>query len=94
MKDFCHHLKKGADLLGLNLSPDQTGLLAAHARELQLWNAKMNLTAITDIRLVAYKHFLDALGCSQVSGPVCSDNGYRFRCGISCRSHESNLPGP
>ena len=65
MKDFCHYLKKGADLLGLNLSPDQTGLLAAHARELQLWNAKMNLTAITDIRLVAYKHFLDALAAAR-----------------------------
>lgn len=65
MKEFCRCLKKGADVLGLNLSPDQTGLLAAHARELQLWNAKMNLTAITDIRLVAYKHFVDALAAAR-----------------------------
>lgn len=65
MKEFCHCLEKGADLLGLNLSPDQTALLAAHARELQLWNAKMNLTAITDIRLVAYKHFVDALAAAR-----------------------------
>jgi len=65
MKEFCHCLEKGADLLGLNLSPDQTALLVAHARELQLWNAKMNLTAITDIRLVAYKHFVDALAAAR-----------------------------
>nr|WP_320014717.1 16S rRNA (guanine(527)-N(7))-methyltransferase RsmG [uncultured Desulfobacter sp.] len=64
MKEFCGCLEKGADVLGLNLSPDQTDLLAAHARELQLWNAKMNLTAITDIRLMAYKHFVDALAAA------------------------------
>lgn len=64
MKEFCRCLDKGADFLGLNLSPDQTALLAAHARELQLWNAKINLTAITDIRLVAYKHFVDALAAA------------------------------
>ncbi|MGD9826609.1 16S rRNA (guanine(527)-N(7))-methyltransferase RsmG [Desulfobacter sp.] len=65
MKEFCHCLEKGAEALGLNVSPDHTGLLAAHARELMLWNAKMNLTAITDIRLVAYKHFVDALAAAR-----------------------------
>src|SRR6056297_1876736 len=65
MKEFFHYLEKGADALGLNLSPEQTELVVAHARELQLWNAKMNLTAITDIRLVAYKHFVDALAAAR-----------------------------
>nr|WP_320192860.1 16S rRNA (guanine(527)-N(7))-methyltransferase RsmG [uncultured Desulfobacter sp.] len=65
MKEFCHYLEKGANALGLNLSPDQTALLATHAQQLQLWNAKMNLTAIKDIRLVAYKHFVDALAAAQ-----------------------------
>jgi len=65
MKEFCRCLEKGIDVLGLSLSPDQTGLLAAHAGQLQLWNAKMNLTAITDIRLVAYKHFVDALAAAR-----------------------------
>jgi len=65
MKKFCHCLEKGTDVLGLSLSPDQTGLLAAHAKQLQLWNAKMNLTAITDIQLVAYKHFVDALAAAR-----------------------------
>ena len=64
MKEFCHCLGKGADALGLNVSPEQTGSLAAHARELMRWNAKMNLTAITDMRLVAYKHFVDALAAT------------------------------
>ncbi|MCG8551393.1 MAG: 16S rRNA (guanine(527)-N(7))-methyltransferase RsmG [Desulfobacterales bacterium] len=65
MKQFCQDLKKGADTLGVKVSPDQVDLMAAHARELQLWNAKMNLTAITDIRLMAYKHFVDALAAAQ-----------------------------
>ena len=64
MKEFCRCLEKGVHALGLNLSPDQAGLLAAHARELMHWNAKMNLTAITDMRLVAYKHFVDALAAT------------------------------
>ncbi|NWH05459.1 16S rRNA (guanine(527)-N(7))-methyltransferase RsmG [Desulfobacter latus] len=64
MKEFCRCLKKGTDVLGLKLSPDQTGLLVAHARELMHWNTKMNLTAITDIRHVAYKHFADALAAA------------------------------
>ena len=64
MKEFFHYLEKGAAAFGLNLSPDQAGLLAAHARELMHWNAKMNLTAITDMRLVAYKHFVDALAAA------------------------------
>lgn len=65
MKEFCQYLKEGADALGIGLSPGQTDLLTAHAQALQLWNAKMNLTAITDIRLVAYKHFVDALAAAQ-----------------------------
>jgi 16S rRNA (guanine527-N7)-methyltransferase len=65
MKEFCHYLEKGADALGLNLSSDQMDLMTAHARQLQLWNAKMNLTAITDIKLMAYKHFVDALAAAQ-----------------------------
>ena len=65
MKQFSQYLKQGADALGIGLSPDQTDLLAAHAQELQLWNAKMNLTAIKDIRLVAYKHFVDALAAAR-----------------------------
>nr|WP_319492986.1 16S rRNA (guanine(527)-N(7))-methyltransferase RsmG [uncultured Desulfobacter sp.] len=65
MKQFSQYLKKGADALGIGLSPDQIDLLVAHARELQLWNAKMNLTAIKDVRLVAYKHFVDALAAAR-----------------------------
>nr|WP_321396754.1 16S rRNA (guanine(527)-N(7))-methyltransferase RsmG [uncultured Desulfobacter sp.] len=65
MKEFSQYLKKGADALGIGLSPDQIDLLVAHARELQLWNAKMNLTAIKEIRLVAYKHFVDALAAAR-----------------------------
>lgn len=64
MREFYRYLEEGAEILGLSLSPDQVDLLAAHARELISWNAKMNLTAITDIQLVACKHFLDALAAA------------------------------
>ena len=65
MKDFHHYLDKGAHVLGLSLSQAQSDLLAAHVREMLAWNVKMNLTAITDIRLVAYKHVVDALAAAE-----------------------------
>ena len=64
MEKFSNCLKKGIKTIGLTLSPEQTDLLTSHARQLLLWNAKMNLTAITDLRLMAYKHFVDALAAA------------------------------
>lgn len=54
----------GAAQLQLDLSRDQTVLFARYARLLQTWNEKINLTAITDPREVAVKHFLDSLAPS------------------------------
>ncbi len=39
----------------------QIELMAGHARELNLWNKKINLTAIKDAPAMAEKHFLDTL---------------------------------
>jgi 16S rRNA (guanine527-N7)-methyltransferase len=50
-------------LLGLQLTPKQREAFAWYARELLVWNKKVNLTAITDPDQVEIKHFLDSLSC-------------------------------
>lgn len=64
-KEFSAWLEKGAMALNLSLTPVQVEMMSIHARELLLWNRKMNLTAITEIKDVAEKHFLDALAAGQ-----------------------------
>jgi 16S rRNA (guanine527-N7)-methyltransferase len=64
LQGFETRLTSGALELGMPLTPDQTRLLTAHARELLLWNRKMNLTAIRTPQAVAEKHFIDALTIS------------------------------
>lgn len=52
-----------ASLLNLNLIPAQLAAFQTYADELTAWNAKFNLTAITDAQGVQIKHFLDSLTC-------------------------------
>ncbi len=58
MKDL---LIEGARLMGVTLSEDQADRLSAYKDILLEWNGKMNLTAITDEKEIAVKHFLDSL---------------------------------
>jgi 16S rRNA (guanine527-N7)-methyltransferase len=51
----------GARQFKLDLEAASVDLFAAHARELLQWNRKINLTAITDPREVAVKHYLDSI---------------------------------
>ena len=51
----------GARQFNLTLEEATVDLFAAHARELLKWNRKINLTAITDPREVAVKHYLDSI---------------------------------
>jgi 16S rRNA (guanine527-N7)-methyltransferase len=50
-------------LFGINLNERQILTLEAYAEELTAWNAKFNLTAITDREGIRTKHFLDSLSC-------------------------------
>jgi len=52
---------EGARQLNIPLHPDQANRFAVHARELDLWNRKMNLTAIKSPLDVAVKHYLDSI---------------------------------
>ncbi len=54
-------LRAGADALGLALDDGAVGRMVRYADRLLAWNRKVNLTAITDPREVAEKHFLDSL---------------------------------
>lgn len=51
----------GAQKLGIAISEEQAQSFELYYRELVEWNKKMNLTAITDLREVEIKHFLDSL---------------------------------
>ena len=51
----------GAGKLGIEVSEEQAVLFAAHAREMVLWNRRINLTALTDPFEMAIKHYLDSI---------------------------------
>lgn len=58
-------LEDGAKAMGINLSQRQLDQFELYHQLLVEWNEKMNLTAITEPKEVATKHFLDSLagGC-------------------------------
>ncbi|MCA1784964.1 MAG: 16S rRNA (guanine(527)-N(7))-methyltransferase RsmG [Desulfobacteraceae bacterium] len=47
--------------MGISLTRDQVDQMACHAAQLEQWNRKINLTAITNPQDIAQKHFLDAI---------------------------------
>lgn len=51
----------GAAQLNITVTTAQARTFALHARELVLWNRKINLTAIVEPSQLAIKHFLDAI---------------------------------
>jgi 16S rRNA (guanine527-N7)-methyltransferase len=58
-------LAAGTSELGLILSDHVTAQLIVYARELSVWNQKVNLTAIRDEQGIIVKHFLDSLACTR-----------------------------
>ena len=50
-------------LLGLNLTQRHRQAFQLYHNELMSWNARFNLTAITDSEGVQIRHFLDSLSC-------------------------------
>lgn len=54
-------LAEGARALGVALEPAQTAALLRLGAELREWNARFNLTAITDPTEIVRKHLLDSL---------------------------------
>ncbi len=54
-------IREAAAQLGITVTRRQAEQFSRHARLLLEWNRKINLTAITDAREVAIKHFVDAI---------------------------------
>lgn len=52
---------RARELVGLDLQPDQLDRLEVYVAELLRWNARINLTAITEPSAVAELHLLDSL---------------------------------
>jgi len=69
VKEFKTLLLKGLQAkclkdLNINVSGQQTQLMSLHAKELMLWNKKINLTAIKQPVQIVEKHFIDCLAAS------------------------------
>jgi 16S rRNA (guanine527-N7)-methyltransferase len=59
--DFVDRVEQGARAMKTHLDRSHTTQFARHAKELLEWNRFANLTAITDLKELAEKHFLDTL---------------------------------
>lgn len=53
----------GAHELKITLKPEQIEALRIYQQELVSWNARFNLTAITDDQGIQIRHFLDSFSC-------------------------------
>ena len=54
-------LSKACEAFGLPLSREELRLFGLYLGEIRKWNAKVNLTAITEPAEIIVKHFLDSL---------------------------------
>ena len=59
-------LREGAGILGVALGRDEERLFMLYLSELLKWNAKVNLTAVTEPGEVVVKHFLDSLALLRI----------------------------
>lgn len=59
--DFVDRVEEGARAMKTHLDRSHTTQFARHAKELLEWNRFANLTAMTDLKELAEKHFLDTL---------------------------------
>jgi len=67
---FRERLRRGAELLDLELPGAAVDLLERYADRLLAWNRRVNLTAITAPAEVAEKHILDSLLVARSLGPA------------------------
>jgi 16S rRNA (guanine527-N7)-methyltransferase len=59
--DFVDRVEEGARAMEIHVDRPHATRFALHAKELLEWNRFANLTAITDLKEIAEKHFLDTL---------------------------------
>ena len=61
MVNYKTHLKETFNRYGFPLTTHQVAQFTQYRDELLRWNARINLTAITDDNAIIHKHFLDSL---------------------------------
>ena len=61
MVNYKQHLKETFNRYGFPLTTHQVAQFTRYRDELLRWNARINLTAITDDNEIIHKHFLDSL---------------------------------
>lgn len=61
MVNYKQHLKEAFNRYGFPLTTRQVVQFTQYRDELLRWNARINLTAITDADAIIHKHFLDSL---------------------------------
>lgn len=61
MENIGRYLAEQAETCKIAVSPEQAGQFQTYAELLVEWNRKMNLTAITEPKEIAVKHFLDSI---------------------------------
>jgi len=66
--EFNNELENAFNSIGKELTEEQKEKFYKYYTFLVEWNNKMNLTAITDMEGVIYKHFLDSLSIVKVAG--------------------------
>ncbi len=62
-------IEQAADYFQIKLMPEQAAQFEAYGRELLDWNARVNLTAITEPDAVQVRHFLDSLSVVKAIRP-------------------------
>lgn len=78
MENIENLLRQGAQSCGLALTVEQTTQFQSYMEQLLEWNTKLNLTAITEPKEFAEKHFIDCLWPLQwfnPAGKTCIDVG-------------------
>lgn len=61
MNEWKSYLAAGAQTYGINLTAEQLDKFERYQKTLLDWNTRMNLTAITEPKAVADRHFIDSL---------------------------------
>ena len=68
--EFGEALDRGLEALRLPVDAAARALILRFAERLLVWNAKVNLTAVTDPAELAEKHFVDSLALLPLLGPA------------------------
>jgi len=68
IREFTQRIKLGSNSLNISVLDHQIDMMILYAKELVIWNKKINLTAIKEPLLIAEKHFIDSIAAVSFFG--------------------------